>query len=84
LQKSDLINSFLKIEDDYFNSVIENLDYNKRIDDNRQSKDGCQASFKSKILEKNTFDQDNTSVKNLYIIMLNFIICIQALILILK
>lgn len=64
LQKSDLINSFLKIEDDYFNSVIETLDYNKKIDDNRQSADGNQALFKSGILEKNIFDQDMSSVIN--------------------
>lgn len=61
LQKSDLINSFLKIEDDYFNSVIETLDYYKKIDDNRQS-EGNQGLFKGGILEKNIFDQDMNSV----------------------
>jgi hypothetical protein len=74
LQKSDLINSFLKIEDDYFNSVIECLDYNKRIDDQRKltmdtSGTGNQILFKSGILEKNIFDQDMSSVR---IIFLNF------------
>ena len=64
LQKSDLINSFLKIEDDFFNSVIETLDYNKKIDDNRQITDGNQSLFKSGILEKNIFDQDMSSVNN--------------------
>lgn len=66
LQKSDLINSFLKIEDDFFNSIIETYDYNKKIDDNRQITEGNQALFKSGILEKNIFDQDMNSV-NLFI-----------------
>lgn len=62
LQKSDLINSFLKIEDDYFNSVVEKLDYYKKINDNRQAGEGNQGLFKTGILDKNIFDQDMNSV----------------------
>ena len=64
LQKSDLINSFLKIEDDFFNSIVEIYDFNKKIDDNRQvTEGGNQDLFKTGILEKNIFDQDMNSVK---------------------
>jgi len=73
LQKSDLINSFLKIEDDFFNSIIETYEYNKKIDDNRQITEGNEALFKSGILEKNIFDQDMNSVK---IIMRKFVLLI--------
>jgi hypothetical protein len=71
LQKSDLINSFLKIEDDFFNNIIESYEFNKKIDENRQATEGNQALFKSGILEKNIFDQDMNSVNTL-----NFIIYI--------
>ena len=69
MQKSDLINSFTKIEDDFFNSIIETYDNNKKIDDNRQTPEGNLALFKSGILEKNIFDQDMNSVKILYLIV---------------
>ena len=76
LQKSDLINSFLKIEDDFFNSIVEIYDFNKKIDDNRQvTEGGNQDLFKTGILEKNIFDQDMNSV-NIILILFLFILFI--------